>query len=158
MCIPKLLYILSLVVVQNSSVVPDRIGYGGQWMNNNTPVVHAHSYMSGHEFYALRPDDIVTIQCRDGEVKQYTVTEWQPYAFGHPTDPWMLRVEGEWVYITDVIDSMAGRSDILLATCWTDKEGYGQITGRLYVLLKEVEDGLDFPRVFDGADPRRVPQ
>lgn len=155
MCIPQLILILSAIVVNQNAAVPERVGYAGQWYNDGY-IIHAHSHMSGHEFYSLRPGDEVTVLCQDGGVKSYMVTEWQPYAFGHPTDPWALRIDGQWQGIESVIDDLALRSDLLLATCWTAKEGYGQSTGRLYVLLKEVEDGMDFTRNTGGSDPRRI--
>lgn len=143
MCIPQLILILSAIVVNQNAAVPEQVGYAGQWYHDGY-IIHAHSHMSGHEFYTLRPGDEVTVLCRDGEVKVYEVSEVNALAFGHPTDPWMLRVNGEWVYITRAIREQAGRSDLMLATCWASEEGYGQTTGRLYILLKEVENGMDY--------------
>lgn len=134
-----MLLIFSRIVWVSPVLVPTTGGQVGTYQSASTQIFHAHSYLTGHEFYRWVEGDIITAVYEDGSTRRFIVSDKDAYAFGRPGKPYDLRVDKEWVNYWDVVERYSTPNGLTFITCYADSEGYGQVTGRLFVEFSPLE-------------------
>lgn len=132
------------VTLPQSTSAPEISGVLAQMYHDQTTFVYAHSNLSGTLFYDLQDGDIVTAIYSDGSNRQFEVAKIGVYAaqsteIAKGGGDFDLRVNYQWIPITGVMTMYSIPDSITLTTCFADSNGFGIVTGRLFVMLAPVE-------------------
>lgn len=142
----KLLILITLagklltVTAPQSVAAPDEVGVLAQMPHNETTFVYAHSNMSGTLFYDLEIGDKLTAYYNDGSSQTFEVIQSRAHGARSTTiaqggGNFDLRVDQQWMKMTDVMTMYAAPDGITLVTCFSANNGFGIVTGRLFVEL-----------------------
>ncbi len=129
----------TLQITPPSATAPSTTTALGQMPFDNTNMIIGHADLAGGLFYDLQINDRVVAQYTDETSQTYTVTFSEAYAAQDSRQAtvegadFMMRVGGNWMTLTQTIDSLADDGALIFVTCYPRA---GATTGRLFVQLK----------------------
>lgn len=143
---------LHTVTPPQKAAAPDMPGEVAQMMageRSEVPLLYAHNYLDGGEFYDLEVGSSVLIERTDGSIQKYKVDQvlktWaQSTDIASGGSNMLLEsAEGREMHITEWISEL-GRPEgsVVLVTCYAARSvsgEFGPSTGRLFIRLIPVE-------------------
>lgn len=139
---------LLTVTAPQSIAAPEQEGLLAQMPNGQTTLVYAHSNLSGTLFYDLKVGDTITAYYGDGTTKTFKVVTTgihiaQSTEIAKGGGNFDLRVENNWMKLTDVTNMYSTPNGITLITCYSANKGHAVTTGRLFLELIPVESAVN---------------